>query len=117
MIRSMTKLCSTSSGSATLPAKVVIFGGNGYVGQSIVASLLFHSDKPCQVTSISRSGKPVVGPYSKHLFEQVTWAKGNVFDPLSYQHHLKDTDCAVSCIGAFGSNKYMEKVTANSFTD
>ena len=53
--------------------KIVVFGGNGYVGQSVVrAALKLGFD----VTSIARSGEPRSGVDAD--MEGVTWAKGDL---------------------------------------
>ena len=54
--------------------KVIVFGGNGFVGSRVTRSLL---DQGCQVVSISKSGSaPKWGD-----FEGVEFVKGDPTDP------------------------------------
>jgi uncharacterized protein YbjT (DUF2867 family) len=99
-------------------SRLVIFGGNGYVGQRIVRSALaFGYD----VISISRSGAPSNTSAERSFFREhlkddhgVQWVSGDVFKPESYQEFLKGATGVVSCIGAFGSDSFMQKVNGDA---
>lgn len=95
--------------------KIVVIGGNGYVGQQVVkAALRAGSD----VVSISRSGAPVdftADASSGVTGGSISWEKGDITDTQSgWQELLKGADGVVSCLGAFGSNEFMEKVNGDA---
>ena len=98
------------STSASKPATVVIFGGNGFVGTNIAKNILTRNPTT-KVISISRSGQPKVIRDGLH---QVEWLSSDVFRPESYRDKLADADCVVSCIGAFGSNEFMERMNGDA---
>lgn len=104
--------------------KLVVFGGNGYVGQRVVASALRMG---VNVLSISRTGAPETNSKGmKNLSEiistapnnaNVTWIKGDIFKPTEWNNLIVEGDMiggAVSCIGAFGSNEFMEKINGDA---
>lgn len=66
--------------SITKSRKLIVFGGNGFVGQAVVANAL---KLGIEVESISRSGKPTVGPLSKVEHTGLTWRK--VCVPSNYK--------------------------------
>ena len=88
--------------------KIVVFGGNGYVGQRIVSNLL---RKQINVVSISRSGRPL---NMKKDDPSVKWHKADVFDVPAWRRELEGAEAVVSCIGAFGSNEFMEKINGDA---
>ena len=92
----------------TSARKIVVFGGNGYVGQRIVSNLL---RKHTNVVSISRSGRPL---NMKNDNTSVTWHKDDVFDVSAWRRELEGAEAVVSCIGAFGSNAFMEKINGDA---
>ena len=92
----------------TSARKIVVFGGNGYVGQRIVSNLL---RKHTNVVSISRSGRPL---NMKNDNTSVTWHKADVFDVSAWRRELEGAEAVVSCIGAFGSNAFMEKINGDA---
>ena len=98
------------STSASKPATVVIFGGNGFVGTNIAKSILTRAPT-AKVICISRSGQPKVIRDGLH---QVEWHNGDVFKPETYSNKLNEADCVVSCIGAFGSNEWMERMNGDA---
>ena len=93
--------------------KVVVLGGNGYVGQRIVSCVL---RKHAKVVGISRSGAPSKYVTPANLNDGVTlnWHKADVFDVASWRQELEGADAVVSCIGAFGSNEFMEKINGDA---
>jgi hypothetical protein len=78
------------------------------------------------VVSISRSGAPKAASSNlKRVVEaqastgpeckgKMTWVSGDVFKPEDYRAHLQGAVGAVSCIGAFGCDAFMEKVNGDA---
>lgn len=91
--------------------KILVLGGSGYVGSYIVKELLKHRTSGIQsVSSFSRKTEP--HPSS-------TWIKGNALDKSSLQSAISggNFDCVVSCLGAFGTNEFMEKICGDATID
>lgn len=82
--------------------KIVLFGGNGFVGQAMVEAALRQG---IDVISISRSGGPV--SYQPPAFApgKIEWKVGDITVPDSYNEALPGATGAISCVGAFGSNE------------
>ena len=81
--------------------KIVVFGGNGFLGQRIVKSALKWG---INVVSINRSGKPLnFEEYSNKA--SVEWLQGDIFEPEKWKSKLSDCSGVISCVGAFGSNE------------
>jgi len=76
--------------------KVVVFGGNGFVGSNILKVL---RTRMAGAVSVSRSGlKP------KHLEGQswateVEWTSGDALTPGTYQDTLKDATAVIISVG------------------
>lgn len=100
-----------STATSSKKNTVTIFGGNGYVGQAIARNLLEKYSDTCQVISISRSGQPQYGSFAGDKGKNVLWLRGDVEDSSTYKDILKQSNCVISCIGAFGSDQFMEKVS------
>ncbi|KAG0557035.1 hypothetical protein M758_11G094500 [Ceratodon purpureus] len=84
--------------------KVLVLGGNGYVGTHICKEAL---SKGVPVVSLSRSGRPKVAePWSN----DVEWVKGDLFQPSNWRNTLDDVSAVISCVGGFGSNEQMQKI-------
>ena len=82
---------------------LVVFGGNGYIGQRVCASAVQSGSK---VISISRSGLPP--QISEEWVQQVQWKKGDISSPSTdLTNIIKGANGAVSCVGAFGSNEVL----------
>ena len=94
-------------------AKIVVLGGNGFVGQRIVNCAL---RKQASVVGISRSGAPPKYVIPENIDGGITlkWHKADVFDVASWKNELEGADAVVSCIGAFGSNEFMEKMNGDA---
>jgi len=92
---------------------LAIFGGNGYLGSNIVKHVL-KKYPHIHVISINRSGRPSFGAQ-----DNVEYHSGDASDPTggSWIGLLKERNIkgCISCVGAFGSNKFMLEVngTAN----
>jgi uncharacterized protein YbjT (DUF2867 family) len=81
--------------------KIIVFGGNGYLGQRIVKSALKWG---INVVSINRSGEP--SNFDAHSYKaRVEWLKGDIFQPKQWDSYLSDCSGVISCVGAFGSNE------------
>ncbi|KAK9698195.1 hypothetical protein RND81_08G088100 [Saponaria officinalis] len=89
--------------------KLLVLGGNGFVGSHICKEALDHG---MPVASLSRSGKPSINePWAS----RVTWHQGNLFSPETFKDALDGVTSVISCVGGFGSNAVMYKIngTAN----
>eukprot|EP00242_Pyramimonas_sp_CCMP2087_P007414 CAMPEP_0198211648 /NCGR_PEP_ID=MMETSP1445-20131203/24967_1 /TAXON_ID=36898 /ORGANISM="Pyramimonas sp., Strain CCMP2087" /LENGTH=279 /DNA_ID=CAMNT_0043885953 /DNA_START=71 /DNA_END=910 /DNA_ORIENTATION=+ len=91
-------------------AKVVVFGGNGFVGSYVCKALL---GMGVDVTSINRSGQ-ITYPEWDHWWSNVTWVKGDALEPETWKSQLEGATGVVSCVGAFGNNQFMEKVCGDA---
>ncbi len=83
----------------TDPAPILVIGGNGFIGAEIcrVAALAGHP-----VISLSRSGPPVHLPPN---FPPVTWAKGDVFQPEGWRHHLVGCAAVIHSLGVIAEDQ------------
>eukprot|EP00884_Botryococcus_braunii_P004272 jgi/Botrbrau1/13846/Bobra.0056s0083.1 len=94
-------------GPSSLP-KLVIFGGNGFVGSRVCEEAL---KTGLGVVSINRSGPPKV---SSPWVKDVEWVRADVFDVSAWQSQLEGAIGVVSTLGAFGSNDFMYKICGES---
>lgn len=101
---------ATAGGGYTGPPKLVIFGGNGFVGSRVTEEAV---KTGLSVVSVSRRGQPPPG-VSAPWTSQVEWAKGDVFDPASWQSQLQGAIGVISTLGGFGSNEFMYKICGQS---
>jgi nucleoside-diphosphate-sugar epimerase len=95
--------------------RILVLGGNGYVGQNICHAALQSNN--FLVRSLNRSGKPDSSSLPPHLstsLSQVEWIKGDVFDKSAREDAMSDVDAVFSCIGAFGSNEFMERICGDA---
>ncbi|CAM9162794.1 unnamed protein product [Ascophyllum nodosum] len=99
---------NSSSSSQEVP-KVVVFGGNGFVGQHVCQAALRLG---AEVVSVNRSGAPPEG--GKDWVGDVRWVRGDIFKPEDYSAELSDATGVVSCVGAFGSDIFMEKICGDA---
>lgn len=87
------------------PPKMVVFGGNGFVGTRICEQGVSMGLK---VISINRSGRP---DWLKASWaSNVDWEVGDALEPASYTDALKGAAAGVSCVGGFGSDETMYRV-------
>eukprot|EP00903_Cladosiphon_okamuranus_P010693 g10106.t1 len=94
--------------NAAVP-KVVVFGGNGFVGQNVCqAALLLGAD----VVSVNRSGPPA--GKDEVWKGKVKWVQADIFKPEDYAAELSGATGVVSCVGAFGSDAQMEKICGDA---
>ncbi|MCL7024452.1 hypothetical protein MKW94_016670 [Papaver nudicaule] len=88
--------------------KLLVLGGNGFVGSNICKEAL---DRGLSVSSLSRSGRSNV---NESWANNVVWHKGDLLEPESLKDILKDVTSVISCVGAFGSNSYMYKISGTA---
>eukprot|EP00521_Asterionellopsis_glacialis_P021407 CAMPEP_0195321788 /NCGR_PEP_ID=MMETSP0708-20121125/6925_1 /TAXON_ID=33640 /ORGANISM="Asterionellopsis glacialis, Strain CCMP134" /LENGTH=244 /DNA_ID=CAMNT_0040388491 /DNA_START=68 /DNA_END=802 /DNA_ORIENTATION=+ len=96
----------------TTQMRILVLGGNGYVGQNICNAAA--ASGKFLVQSLSRSGGP--SKPAPHLTDlsKVEWLKGDIFDEARREEVFEGVDCIVSTIGAFGSNEFMEKICGDA---
>jgi len=99
--------------------KVIVFGGNGYVGTHIIKSLISLSSSLSiplnEIVSISRSGLPI----NKSMIISndkinIKYHKADIFDYDKWKDIAIKSDAFVSTIGAFGSNEWMQKINGDA---
>lgn len=88
--------------------KLLVLGGNGFVGSNICKEAL---DRGLSVSSLSRSGRSNV---NESWANNVVWHKGDLLEPDSLKDILKNVTSVISCVGAFGSNSYMYKISGTA---
>ncbi|KAJ7966323.1 NAD(P)-binding rossmann-fold protein [Quillaja saponaria] len=89
--------------------KLLVLGGNGFVGSHICREALDHG---LSVASLSRSGRSSL---HDSWANKITWYQGNLLSSDSWKEALNGVTSVISCVGGFGSNSYMYKIngTAN----
>jgi len=91
----------------------MVVGGNGFVGSHICKlAVEGWQDDDISVVSVSRSG-------TKKLTDQpwihkVKWLREDAFHVENWWPELEGIDSVVSCLGAFGSTEYMEKLNGDA---
>jgi nucleoside-diphosphate-sugar epimerase len=94
--------------------QLTVFGGNGYLGKRMVKYAL---SKGIDVVSVSRSGAPFDSNDAAFVASdaKVSWLKGDLLNLNdTVKEELKKSHGAISCVGAFGSNEFMEKVNGDA---
>jgi hypothetical protein len=64
---------------------------------------------PMHTHTHARAGTPPVS--GEPWIKECEWIRGNVLEPQTYAHHLKGAVAAISCVGAFGSQEHMLRVS------
>lgn len=99
--------------------RLLVLGGNGYVGQNICRAAL--DSGKYAVASFSRSGPPSTPnpclTANSHLMDEIEWMKGDIFDVARRDEAFGGVDVIISTIGAFGNNEYMEKICGDATVD
>ncbi|KAI3690265.1 hypothetical protein L2E82_48244 [Cichorium intybus] len=92
-----------------LTEKLLVLGGNGFVGSHICKEAL---DRGLSVASLSRSGKSSI---KDSWANKVSWHQGDLLSGDSWKEALNEVTSVISCVGGFGSNTFMYKIngTAN----
>ncbi|KAI0647083.1 NAD-P-binding protein [Trametes meyenii] len=78
--------------------KIVVIGGNGFVGSAVCRTALARG---MQVASVSSSGKPWQTPkgHTPAWVDKVEWHKGDALRPETYAHLLPGATAVVHTIG------------------
>ena len=79
--------------------KVVVFGGNGFVGSHILQALAARAS-PSNLVSLSRSGAMPKHLHRAEWAQGVEWAKADCMEPETYSSALKDADAVVIAVGS-----------------
>ncbi|XP_077237712.1 uncharacterized protein At1g32220, chloroplastic-like isoform X2 [Tasmannia lanceolata] len=89
--------------------KILVLGGNGFVGSHICREALEHG---LSVSSLSRSGRSNI---QESWANSVVWHQGSLLLSDSWKDALNGVTSVISCVGGFGSNSHMYKIngTAN----
>lgn len=85
--------------------KVVVFGGNGFVGSRVCE---IAQGMGLHVVSINRSGRP--NWLKQSWANEVEWIHGDALQPSCYIDELRGALGVVSCVGGFGSNEQMYRI-------
>ncbi|CAD5331811.1 unnamed protein product [Arabidopsis thaliana] len=103
------RLLSEVAGSHSRDNKILVLGGNGYVGSHICKEALRQG---FSVSSLSRSGRSSL---HDSWVDDVTWHQGDLLSPDSLKPALEGITSVISCVGGFGSNSQMVRIngTAN----
>eukprot|EP01026_Neomeris_dumetosa_P062861 TRINITY_DN59594_c0_g1_i1.p2 TRINITY_DN59594_c0_g1~~TRINITY_DN59594_c0_g1_i1.p2 ORF type:complete len:313 (-),score=44.68 TRINITY_DN59594_c0_g1_i1:224-1024(-) len=89
--------------------KVLVFGGNGFVGSRVCQEAL---NMGVEVVSVNRSGQP--SNISDTWVQNVNWVVGDALNVSTYQSQLAGCAAAISLIGAFGTNEHMLKINGEA---
>ncbi|XP_020588228.1 uncharacterized protein At1g32220, chloroplastic [Phalaenopsis equestris] len=91
------------------PEKVLVLGGNGFVGSHICKEAV---QQGFSVSSFSRSGRSSI---RESWADSVVWHQGSLLVPDSLKDVMNDVSSVISCVGGFGSYSQMYKIngTAN----
>lgn len=92
------------------PPKLIVFGGNGFVGTRVCEEAL---QTGLAVVSISRSGAPKSAP-SASWTSQVDWLSADAFETEQWRDQLQGAVGVVTCLGGFGSNEFMLKINGEA---
>jgi len=100
---------SSATKSSSLAKKLLVIGGNGYVGSHVAECAL---SKGHEVRSFNRSGKPAW--QDTPWVEKVDWVTGDVFDQEALKKAMDGVSGVVTAVGAFGSDEFMEKINGDA---
>ena len=96
---------------AAAAKELVVFGGNGLLGQAICRAAVARG---FQVTSVSRRGSAPGGGGggrgSAAWTQRVTWAQGDALDPSSYRDRITERTRVVHTVGTLMENDGYKKL-------
>ncbi len=95
------------------PQKIVIYGGNGYVGTHLAQKLQTYN---LDIVCLSRSGHKPLHLNNEAWSENVRWCKGDAHN--ADQNLLKTADVVVICVGSapiptFSSAAHQKQLSSN----
>ncbi|KAJ3801332.1 mitochondrial protein [Lentinula aff. detonsa] len=97
--------------------KLLVIGGNGFIGSAICRAALA---KGMQVTSVSSSGRPYTTPkgHSPAWTSKVTWLKGSAQNPSTFSNVLPDVHGIVHTLGTLieDGGKYKQALREGDVT-
>ena len=103
--------------------RLLVLGGSGYVGQNILYAAVT-SGQFTAISTLSRSGLPTLvhprdisrSSKGNANLPDVEWIKCDIFDEKKRHDVFKNGnyDYVISTLGAFGSNKQMEKICGDA---
>lgn len=98
---------------SSINSKIVIFGGNGFIGSRIAKAL---SELGAEVVCISRTGHKPLQLRKADWSTKVKWCKGDAADPCS--ELLASCDAVVYCVGSaplptFSKQAYEKQLASN----
>ncbi len=98
---------------STLGKKLVVFGGNGFLGRRICEAGV---KRGMQVISVSTSGKMPDSAIEadKEWMKEVNWSRGDVFRPENYVDLIKDASGIAHSIGILFENQNYKKVVRST---
>ncbi|EDO18196.1 hypothetical protein Kpol_543p25 [Vanderwaltozyma polyspora DSM 70294] len=96
--------------------KLLVFGGNGFLGKRICQEAV---TRGFQVTSVSRSGiaPEAPTPSDSHWIREVKWESCDIFKPDSYYHLLSENPNIVHSVGILFENDIYKKIIRGSFSE
>lgn len=107
LCRSKSEEASSSKGSEQVLPRIVVFGGNGFVGSKVCQ---YAVEMGVGVTSVSRSGRPRFLDNAGWA-DSVEWVRSDGTKSNGQWRETMDGACGVvSTLGAFGSNEFMYKM-------
>ncbi|KAJ3810935.1 mitochondrial protein [Lentinula lateritia] len=103
--------------SASPVRKLLVVGGNGFIGSAICRAALA---KGIQVTSVSSSGRPYTTPkgHAPAWTSKVTWLKGSAHNPTTFSDVLADVHGVVHTLGTLieDGGKYKQAIREGNVT-
>ena len=91
--------------------KIVVFGGNGFVGSRVAQQL---AEAGAKVVSVSRSGAPPAWASGQEWVNSVSWQKGDPNEE-DWSDALAGCAAVVSCVGVIGgSDANMQEGNGNT---